>query len=126
METNEERRRRKLAKLCSTHGKDQVAEAAAVSPEYLDQILKGVLLPKKQDGTRSRRALGEDSARKIEAAYGLPVGWMDNDWPFVLVSQSRWEALDATGQGYVQSAMNRAIDEIEQASSQNLGNGAWT
>lgn len=80
VETNSERRLRKLKLLCATHGQTKVAEAAGLKPIYLDQILKGVLLPpKKGDGSRSERALGDTAARAIEAAFLLGRGWFDND-----------------------------------------------
>lgn len=77
METNAERRRRKLTELCNSRGLKRVAERAGLSAASLDQIIKGVLLPPKKDGTRSQRNLGDDAARKIEDAEGLGRGWFD-------------------------------------------------
>lgn len=78
METNAERRRRKLIELCKKHGGyTAVAEKAGVTPATLDQVIKGVLLPAKQDGTRSPRALGNANAHAIEDAYDLGRGWFD-------------------------------------------------
>lgn len=123
METNEDRRRRKLGELCLRHGRDDVAEAAGLSVEYLDQIIKGVKLPPKKDGTRSQRELGDSAARRIESAFSLAVGWLDSDWPFPLVNQQRWEALPPEHRGYIQHAINRALDEVEAAQMPILGNG---
>jgi hypothetical protein len=78
METNSERRLRKLKMLCETHGAADVAEKALLSLDYLKQILAGVKLPAKGDNSRSERALGDTSARAIEDAYGLGRGWFDN------------------------------------------------
>jgi hypothetical protein len=78
METNNERRRRKLIELCKRHGGYvAVAEKAGVTAATLDQVIKGVLLPPKQDGSRSPRALGNTNARAIEDAFGLGHGWFD-------------------------------------------------
>lgn len=40
---------------------------AGVSPRYLSHVNNG------------RKHLGDESCRKIEAAFGLPPGWMDHD-----------------------------------------------
>lgn len=77
METNTQRRTRKLIKLCESSGTKNIAERSGLSVLYLDQIIKGVLLPVKKDGTRSERRLGDDAARKIEQAEGLGHGWFD-------------------------------------------------
>lgn len=77
MESADERRRRKLSALCQRYGLRTVAERAKINPNTLDQVLKGVLLPPKQDGSRSPRALGDESVQKIEVAFGLPDGWFD-------------------------------------------------
>lgn len=50
-----------------------------MSAQSLDQILKGVLLPAKSDGSRSPRKLGDAAAHKIEDAYKLGRGWFDVD-----------------------------------------------
>lgn len=80
METNNERRLRKLRLLCQAHGLAEVAARSGQSEASLDQILKGVKLPpKKGDGSRSERALGDTAARAIEDAYELGRGWFDNN-----------------------------------------------
>lgn len=80
METNDERRRRKLADLALQYGLAEIAHKASMSMAALDQILKGVELPpKKGDGSRSKRGLGDSAARAIEAGFGLERGWFDND-----------------------------------------------
>jgi hypothetical protein len=77
METAGERRRRKLRELCETHGRETVAARSNVNPYALEQVIKGVLLPRKRDGTRSPRNLGDAAARAIEKAFNLPAGWFD-------------------------------------------------
>lgn len=79
METNSERRRRKLTDLCAQRGITKVAENAGLNWASLDQIIKKTLLPPKKDGTRSIKNLGDDAARKIERAEGLGEGWFDLD-----------------------------------------------
>lgn len=81
VETISDRRRRKLEALAQAHrakgGLAYIAETADVSVASLDQIIKGVLLPPKADGTRSPRSLGSATARQIEAAMKLGDGWFD-------------------------------------------------
>jgi hypothetical protein len=80
VETNDERRLRKLKGLCEDHGGPAgVAEKSGLKAVYLEQILKGVLLPPKRGGDRSRRSLGDPAARAIEDKFGLGRGWFDND-----------------------------------------------
>lgn len=79
METNDQRRKRKLSDLCAEFGIDAIASDSGLSAEYLRQILNGTLLPKKGDGTRSPRKLGDEAARSIEEKRGLGIGWFDND-----------------------------------------------
>lgn len=80
METIAARRMRKLQWLAKEKGgHEAIASAAGLNPATLDQILKGVLLPKKADGTRSPRALGSPAARAIEAAFDLGPGWFDSE-----------------------------------------------
>lgn len=77
METNAERRRRKLTQLCGERGLKNIAYRAELNPATLDQIIKGVMLPPKKDGSRSQRNLGDEAARRIEDAEGLGRGWFD-------------------------------------------------
>lgn len=78
METISERRTRKLVALAETKGGVAViASDCGLSAAALDQIVKGTLLPTKKDGTRSKKALGNDAARAIEDRYGLGRGWFD-------------------------------------------------
>ncbi len=80
MEKASDRRRRKLDSLCGKHGQKAVAERAGLNPQYLTQILKGTKLPPKAGGKeQAPRGLGNAACRKIEAAFGLPDGWFDND-----------------------------------------------
>ena len=77
MEAGWERRRRKLERLVSLYGKTSIAAQAGLNSAFLDQVLKEVLLPAKADGTRSPRKLGDQAARRIEAALALPRNWLD-------------------------------------------------
>lgn len=82
METANDRRKRKLGELSTrVGGIGVIARQANVSEAALDQILKGVLLPAKKDGTRSPRSLGDTAARAIEDAFDLGRGWFDTQEP---------------------------------------------
>lgn len=69
-------------------GLKTLAADCGLSYAALDQVIKGVLLPEKGDGTRREKSLGDDAARAIEAAYKLGRGWMDaDDAPPVVVTK---------------------------------------
>jgi hypothetical protein len=94
LETNDERRLRKLNELINglgggTEGRVELARRAGVNETYVRQIVAGTPTPKRpsrsdkpEDAKEERkRSVGDDMARKIEAGMGLPRGWMDNDPP---------------------------------------------
>ncbi len=95
VETNNERRLRKLIQVCAAHGGHvAVATQAGLNPATLDQILKKVPLPpKKGDGSRSERALGDPAARAIEEAYKLGRGWFDNDGDAIKMSPKEMQLI---------------------------------
>lgn len=125
METKDARRRRKLGLLVDQHGLEAVAVAAQKNPQYLRQVLQGVLLPIKRDGTRSPRALGDTAAEAIEDAMHLGRGWFDSaqglpgdagrrerdsphplhTWPFERVTPTQWDQLSASQKTFVESAV---------------------
>lgn len=107
VETNNERRKRKLAELCEIHGITDVAKVAKLSPVYVEQILKGVKLPEKGDGSRSERALGETAARAIEEAYELGRGWFDNDGDDI-----KMNALEMTLVGYFRQLGDAGLQQV--------------
>jgi len=118
VETSNERRLRKLKVLCAAHGLVQVAEKAGLKPVYLEQIIKGVLLPpKKGDGSRSERALGDSAARAIEGAYDLGRGWFDNDGEEAVMSPDEmllvgfFRKLDPETQAVMVEHMQTAVEE---------------
>lgn len=78
METNAERRRQKLAALCAERGIREVAKRAGLNWQSLAQVIKKSLLPKRKDGTRSVKNLGDEAARKIESSENLGAGWFDS------------------------------------------------
>ena len=113
VETNDARRKRKLARLCADKGGVRtVAEKAGLRWESLDQVMKGTLLPAKADGKREARALGDPAARAIEAAFELGLGWFD--WPFDFVDGLRYEAITSDQRVWVQARMMQAIEECEK------------
>lgn len=77
METSAERRKRRLQWLAGKHTLIGIAAKAQVSHAALDQILKGVLLPAKSDGSRSAKSLGNQVAQQIEEVFELGRGWFD-------------------------------------------------
>lgn len=80
--------------------------------QSLDQVLKGVLLPAKADGTRTPKSLGDDAARKLEEVFKLGRGWFD--WPFEHVDFGLWVALDDAQRAAAQGRLEGAIKEILQ------------
>ena len=92
----------KLAELVN-NGPDE-----KLSQQALDRL-------EKRDSDKSEFAV------QIADALGVSLRWLlsgtgrkdDRDWPFSRVSRSRWDACDDTDRGYVQAAVNRALDECE-------------
>lgn len=129
METNSERRLRKLQLLISTKGLAEVAIASGLKPVYLEQIIKGVKLPpKKGDGSRSERALGDSAARAIEEAYDLGRGWFDNDGEEETMSPKELELLglfrqlnDEVLQGLVVDNVREAVEQRAQLAERIRG-----
>lgn len=138
METKDERRRRKLQQLVAgvTGGLEAIAVRSETSPQYLQQIIKGVLLPPKKDGTRSPRSLGDAAAEAIEDAFELGRGWFDSDrplpeleplklgeraakpypskdWPFTAFTQEEFAQLDIQQRGLVESMILQFIKTRE-------------
>ena len=77
METNAERRRKKLETFCSQRGLKSVADAAGLNWQYIDQAIKKTLLSPKKDGTRGYRKMSDEAFEKIEVAFKLRCGWFD-------------------------------------------------
>lgn len=87
-----------------------VAKQSGLSPAYLDQIVKGVLLPPKKDGTRSARHLADKAARQIESGLGLTEGWLD--WPIDAIDPSLYYSLSEKEKGALEFEMKKLIDSI--------------
>lgn len=138
METKDARRRRKLQLVVSgvSGGLEAIAVRSEISPEYLKQVIKGVLLPRKKDGTRSPRSLGDAAAERIEDAFDLGRGWFDSDrplpeleplkladrsarpypskdWPFTEFTQEEFAQLDSQQKGLVESMILQFIKTRE-------------
>lgn len=115
METNEQRRTRRLKLLIDSPGIgiDVVAKQSGLSPAYLDQIVKGVRLPPKKDGTRSPRHLADKAARQIESGLGLTEGWLD--WPIDAIDPSLYYSLSEKEKGALEFEMKKLIDSIIQS-----------
>jgi hypothetical protein len=126
METKDQRRKRKLELLIAATdgGLEAIAIASGCHPNYLQQILRGTLLPAKKDGTRSPRALGDKAAEAIEDAYKLGRGWFDsaqavpgkdgvsaeeerlaykvNPWPFASVTTQQFAQLQPSQKALIE------------------------
>ena len=71
----------------------------------------------------SRDSKTSDKAPALADALGVSLRWLltgegrstDRDWPFDRVKRGRWDDCDDTDRGYVQSAVNKALDECEAA-----------
>jgi transcriptional regulator with XRE-family HTH domain len=69
----------------------------------------------KRDSDKSEHAVG------LADALGVSLRWLlsgtgrrdDKDWPFQRVNRARWDACDDVDRGYVQAAVNKALDECE-------------
>lgn len=103
-----------------TRGIDQ-AEICAKVPGLSQQALSNL-------GTRD--SITSEYAIRIADALGVSIRWLldgagrrdDRDWPFPRVDKARWDACSDTDRGYVQAAMNRALDECEVASGKIAAN----
>lgn len=123
MDTNDEVRRRRLLTLArmTPGGLAAVADAAGQSPAHLDQITKGTLLPMKADGTRSKRSLGDATARQIEAAHGLQPGWLD--WPLDAVNYQTYALLSELDKGALQGFVQEKMSALQNMESLSITTG---
>lgn len=72
------------------------------------------------------RGISKDGAFDAQRAFGCNAWWLltgdgvsaVGGWPFERVSKSRWDACDPGDRGYVQAAMNRALDDCEASRKQ--------
>ncbi len=71
MQTTRAKRRQNMALLVAEHG-GQAAVAARIGRDR-NQVYQWVL----PEESKAARGIGDAMAREIEAAFGLPVGWMD-------------------------------------------------
>jgi transcriptional regulator with XRE-family HTH domain len=93
---------------------DVCAKVPGLSQQSLSNLVK-------RDSKTSEFAI------QIADALGVSVRWLldgagrrtDQDWPFGRVSRARWDACGDEDRGYVQAAMNRALDECEQSRTGN-------
>ncbi len=69
----------------------------------------------------SRDSKTSEFAVGLADALGVSLRWLisgdgrkdDTDWPFARVQRARWDACDDVDRGYVQAAINKALDECE-------------
>jgi hypothetical protein len=81
----------------------------------------------KHSGSTKVRNLESALAREMERKLGLAPNWLDEDhsarWPFPHVDRARWDRLTEDGKAYVQSVMNLAISQRENATIPQQGGG---
>lgn len=83
----------------------------ALSQQRLDRLEK-----------RDSNKVETEIAAFLAEALGVSLRWLCNgegrldepEWPFRLVQRARWDQCDVEERGYVQMAMNRALDDCEQ------------
>lgn len=71
-------------------------------------------------GKNPTKSIGPEIARKAEAAFELPRGWLDNDhsktastgWPFLSVKQELWNSLSEREKGTVEGYLIKTIEEM--------------
>lgn len=71
----------------------------------------------------TRDSATSEFAIRIADAFSVSIRWLldgqgrreDTDWPFPRVKRDRWDRCDDTDRGYVQAAVNKALDECEGA-----------
>ena len=94
MEPNSTLRQRKLKALAEKYkaqgGLAYIAAMIEANPASLDQVVKGTLIKAKADGTRSAKSLGHATARKIELAFNLGVGWFDSPEEAAKLAPDAW------------------------------------
>lgn len=94
-------------------GLGQSALCAKIDNQALSQQAISVL--ERRDSKTSEFAI------QIADALGVSVRWLldgtgdryASDWPFNRVSRHRWEQCDAEDRGYIQAAINKALEECE-------------
>lgn len=84
----------------------------------------GAITQQNLDRLEKRDAKTSEAAPALADALGVSLRWLltgegrktDTDWPFgSRVQRSRWDACTDEDRGYVQAAVNRALDECEAA-----------
>jgi len=71
----------------------------------------------------TRDSATSEFAIRIADAFGVSIRWLldgkgrreERDWPFPRVGRDRWDACDDGERGYIESAMNQALRECENA-----------
>lgn len=73
------------------------------------------------DRLEKRDSKTSEHAVALAEALGVSLRWLlsgqgrpsDKDWPFPRVQQSRWDQCDDGDRGYVQAAINKALEDCE-------------
>lgn len=77
---------------------------------YFSQLING------------KASFGEKAASRIEAEYGMPYGYLDDeeatppassdDWPFLSIKQELWGSLSEREKGTVEGYLKKMIEEL--------------
>ena len=124
----------RVAQERKARGLTQQQLADKVSPRVVGDE-KGGLTQQALDRLEKRDSNKSEFAVGLADALGVSLRWLltgagnkaEGDWPFPRVQRGRWDACDDQDRGYVQAAMNRALDECEAmrqgSSGKRLANG---
>lgn len=77
----------------------------------------------------NRDSTTSEAAPFLAEVFGVSLRWLlsghgradDAEWPFLRVQRSRWDMCDAEDRGYVQAAINKALDECEANRTDSVG-----
>lgn len=96
--------------------------ARNLSQPKVELDLNGAVSQGALSALESRDSKSSEFAPVLADYYQVSLRWLltgqgrpeDTDWPFPRVDRSRWDACNDTDRGYVQAAINGALDECEK------------
>ena len=118
VKTVEQVRRERLAILVKEAG-SLVAVGKQLGLSARDSTLSQIKNQSKSSHTEDQtkvKVMGSPLARRLEAAFGKPEGWMDTDpdleWPFMTISPQVYRALDERLKGIVEASARSALQDL--------------
>jgi hypothetical protein len=123
MRTVEETRRLRLIELRDTRADGNLARLARLADmgardSTFSQIINRSIGTK----TNKPKTMGSEQARKLEAVFKLPAGWMDTDpdaWPFKDIDRTRFDRLSERHRLEIQGAVRTLLIEYESESGKS-------